>query len=798
MESLFQDVRYALRRLKSSRTFTIAVAITLAIGIGGTTATFSVADAALRPLPFPQADRLVRLREITPQGEPFTFSEPDYRDFFRASHALSAIAAIKPLRLTLAGAGDARAVEASAVTSSLFPMLGIRPEAGRIFGVDDDRDGRAAAVAMLSDVFWRQRFAADPGIVGRVIRLDGAPVTVVGVLPAAAAFPPGDIWVPLAPSAQADRTDKWLDAIGRLAPGATIGDARAEIANTASALAREHAELQGWSAQVSPIGDWLVQPATRRMVWVLLGAVGVLLALACANIAGLLMTRAVERQAEIGVRVALGAERHRVLRQLLTESLVLAVLGGVLGVLAAFWILDVWSSLIGTLLPPGRAASIDVRVMALTTIVVLVATVAFGLIPALHGANADLVSALKPAGRQGSPGGRRWTGVFAAVQVALAMLLLVGSFLLMDSFARLSSVNAGFDAAGVLAIPLSLPDRAYSEERRQAFFDQAVASLGAVPGVEAVAATATNPFREWGFANDVTPEDRAATAPPSGFTQAGWRSVTPGFFKTLRIPIRRGREFTANDRDGTPGVVVISESLARRLWPGADAIGRRIYWGGVGGRTREVVGVAADIRDVRLDAPPAPMVYLAYSQLPLPGMTLLVRSTPGAVGVADAARRQIGAIDPSIPVAEIASVDGNRREAISAPRFRALLVGLFGGVALLLSAVGLYGVIAFSVTQRAREIAIRLAVGARPDQVTAIFFRRGLALTAAGAAAGLFAAWALAGVLRSLLFEVDARDPRLFALAAMVLTAIALFASYLPARRASRLDPAAALTREQR
>jgi len=798
MDWLLQDVRYAVRRLNRSRWFTAAVVVTLAVGIGGTAAMFSVVDATvLRPLPFPNAERLVRLRQITPQGEAFPFSEPDFEDYAAALRTVASVAAMKAGQVTLTGDGDARSLDVAAVTATLFPMLGVQPALGRILGADDQRDGRAAPVAMLSDAIWRQQFGGDSSVIGRIIRLDGSPVAVVGVLPPTVAFPPADIWIPLVPSARADRTDKWLDAVGVLAPGATIADARAEAAAIAVALARDHAELQGWSARVTPLADWLVQPGVRRMAWVLLGAVAVLLALAWANIGALLMTRAVERQGEMGVRAALGAARVRVVRQLLTESLVLALLGGGLGVLAASWILDAWSSQIGGFLPLGRAARIDVRVLVVTAGVVLLSTIAFGLVPALHGAKADLISALRASGRRATPAGRRWTAALAGVQVALAMFLLVGSFLLLASFARLSSIDPGFAAANLLTVPLSLPDHDYSESGRQAFFESAIANLSGVAGVESAAATATNPFRQWGYANDVTPEDRAAVAPPSGFTQAGWRSVTPGFFVTMKIPLLRGRAFTSADRDGAPGVVVISESLAQRLWPGQDAVGRRIYWGGVGGRTRTVIGVAGDIRDVRLDARPIPMVYLSYSQLPLSGMTILLRVRPGAPDVGGAVRRQIRAMDPLLAVPEVRWLEANRADALSAPRFRTLLVGLFGGVALLLAAIGLYGVVAFTVSQRAREIAIRIAIGASPAQVIGIFFRRALRLIAGGAAAGLFAAWAFSTVLRSLLFETDARDPRLFALAAVLLAIVALVASYLPARGAARLEPAVALAREQ-
>jgi predicted permease len=798
VDSLLQDLRYAARRLRGSRTFTTAVVLTMAVGIGATVATFTVVDAvALQPLPFPQSDRLVRLREVTPQGQPFPVSEPEFQDYARAFRTLSDLAALKPLQLTLTNAGDPVRLDAAAVSAAIFPVLGVQPALGRAFDAADDRDGQPAAVVILSHAIWQQRFGSDRAALGRVLRLDGKPYTVVGVLPASAVFPAGDVWVPLGASTRADRTDRWLDAIGRLAPGATVADARAEAAGIASRLAREHAELQGWSSQIVPLADWLIGPGLRRVVWVLLGAVGMLLLLACANIAGLLMARAAESRGEMGVRAALGAGQQRLVRQLLTESLLLGVLGGALGLAAAYWIVDAYSALMAGLLPLGRTATIDLRVIAFAAGVTLASAIAFGVVPALHTARADLQAGLRPSGRGATPRNRRWMSLLVGVQVALAMLLLVGSFLLLGSFARLTRVDPGFDAANVLTVPLLLPDHDYSESARVAFFNALIEKVSNDAGVESAAATVTNPFRQWGFANDVTPEDRAADAPPSGFTEAGWRSVTPGFFATLRVPVVRGRAFTSADREGASGVVIISQSLAARLWPGADPVGRRLYWGGVGGRSRTVVGVVGDIRDVQLDAAPTPMLYLPYGQLPLNGMTLLVRTRGAAASVADRVRRQIRTLDSALPVPEVRPLETNRAAAIAGPRFRTILLGSFGGVALLLASIGLYALVAFTVAQRTREIAIRVAIGARPSQVAGIFFRRGVRLTLAGAAAGLFGAWVLAGVLGSLLFETNVRDVGLFAAAALLLGLVAAAASYLPARRAARLDPVVALSREQ-
>jgi predicted permease len=797
IDSIVQDLRYAIRRLMATPAFTLVVIATLALGIGATAATFSIVDAAvLRPLPFPDADALVRVRAVAPQGEAFTFSEPEYLDYSRSLPSLSAMAAMKPVKLTLTEAGDPIALDGAAVSAALFGVLGIRPEVGRVFTDADDRPGASSAV-LISHSLWRSRFGADAGVIGRVIRLDGQPRTVAGVLPSETVFPAGDVWVPLAASASADRTDKWLDVVGRRAPGRSIDQVRAEATAFAATLARTYPESRGWSAQVVPLSEWLIGSGLRRMVWVLLGAVGLLMVLSCSNIASLLVTRAAGRRAEMAVRAALGAERSRLVRQLMTESLLLAAVGGLLGVLVAHWTLAGLSALLANLLPLDRVAHVDGRALAFSVAVAVASAIGFGLTPSLYASGVDLQAALKPAGRGSTPGGRRWADVLVGVQVALAMLLLVGSLLLTSSFARLSRVDVGFDTRNVLTVPLDLPERTYPEERRYAFFDQAFARIAALPGVESVAATATDPFRQWGFVNDVTPEERAADAPPSGLMQAGWRSVTPGFFATLRVPLISGRPFADADRADAPRVAIVSQSLARRLWPGENAVGHRIYWGGVSGRTRTIVGVVGDIRDVTLDADPIPMLYLPYGQLPLNGMTLMLRTRGDVAGTAAGVRREIAALDPSLPVSDIRPLEANRMAAISAPRFRMVLLVVFGAAALLLASIGLYGVVSFTVAERSREIAIRVAIGARPSQVSAIFFKRGLRLTAIGGAVGLIAAWQLSTVLRSLLFRTDVHEVALFGLAAVVLSGIALAASYLPARRAARLDPLAALSREQ-
>jgi predicted permease len=797
VDSVLQDFRYAIRRLWAAPALTLAVSSTLAIGICGTAATFSVVDAAiLRPLPFADPSSLVRLRELTPEGQPFNVSEPDYLDLRERLHTVSSIAAIKPLQATMTGAGDATRIEAAAVTSTLFPMLGVRPLAGRLFTADDERSGGKPIVAIVSEDLWRHRLHGDRAAVGRTIVLDGAPVTVVGLVSGRGVLPAVDVWVPLAPSLAHDRTDKWLDVVARVKPGYDVSNERDDAAAVVHTLAAEHPELRGWSAHAESIEDWLIGAGVRRTMWVLVGAVAALLALACANIAGLLMSRMPARRFEMGIRGALGAGRPRLIRQLLSEHLLLALLGGGIGLLGAEWTVTGLSALLADVLPLGRVALIDGRVVGVTALIVCAATLLFGTVPALHAAPAHLESTLRSGSRSTTRRSRRWSNALVSVQIALAMVLLVGSFLLIGSFARLSLVNPGFRSRGVLTVPISLAEPRYSAERRTVFLDELRERLSAAPGIAAVGGTATNPFREWGFANDVTPEERKADAPPSGLMQAEWRSVTPGFFDVLQIPLIAGRTFTAVDRDGGQPVAVLSRGLADRLWPNESALGRRFYWGGLDGQPRTVIGVVGDVRDTKLDSPPPPIVYLPYAQVPMEGMTLLVGTRQDPAGAGETIRRAVRALDPSIPVDEIQTLDANRRRAVSAPRFRVVMLGTFGAVALALAALGLYGTVAFTVAQRSREIAIRVALGARPAQIVRLFFRDGAALAVAGIAAGLAIAWGAAGILRALLFETPSRDPRAFLPAAALLVGVAVLASYLPARRATRVDPASVLTRD--
>ena len=797
MSILLTDLHSALRQFSSRPGATFLAVLALAAGIGGATAIFSVVDATLlRPLPYPRASELARIWERTPEGGDFSSAEPTFLDFRERSRAFDAVAAMRVVHPSLTGAGEPARLDAAVVSPSLLPMLGAQAAHGRLFTAADEAPGGAARVAVLSDELWRERFGADASIIGRAITIDGESHTVRGVLAERFAFAPSvQLWLPLAASAGAERDNRDLDLIARLKPGVAIAEGERDLARVARELAAEHPRSNGgWGVRVASFSDWLLGERYRRTLWVLLGAVGCLLLLACANVANLLLAQGVAREGELGVRAALGAGRVRVMRQLLTESLLLALAGGAGGVLIAVW----GVSALGALAPEGgtrlAAVAINGRVLAFTLGVAVLTAVLFGLVPARRAARVDLTGILAVGARLGgSVRGRNLRDVLVVAQVALAVVLLAGAGLMLTSFRRLANVDTGMAAEQVLTVPLQLTARSYEEERQREFVRQAVERLAALPGVRAAAATVTNPFREYGYANDVTPAEQAANAPSSGLLVAGWRSVTPDFFRTLGVPVTGGRPFDARDREGAEEVAIVSASLAGRLWPGTNAVGRSLFWGGTDGTPKRVVGVVRDVRDRTLDSEPQPMLYLPYAQVPMATVTLVLRAEGEPGRHAAAVRGAIWAIDPNLPIPEVTPLAQNREAQAAGPRFRALLLATFAAVALLLAALGVYGVMAFAVAQRTREIGVRMALGARPAAVARAVLARGFALTMAGLVLGLAASVVVGRLAASLLYETSPNDAPTLGAVAVVVAATAIVATWLPSRRATRVDPVRAL-----
>lgn len=795
MSELRQDLRYAFRQLRRNPAFTTMALLTLVVGIGATTAIFSVADAViLRPLPYSDPDRLVRIQETTPRGEPFSVSDANYLDFREQSRTFSEMAAYREAPVALTGDGQPERLAGVAATHTLFDLLGADPLLGRTFSEAEDSHGGGTAVAVLSHGLWQRRFGGDPAAVGRTATLDGQGFTIIGVMPPDFDFAGAEIWLPLAPDPNGDRGDHWLRMIGRLRSGATLAEAHADLSAVASRIGERHPHIAGWGVRLSSYADSVVLPEFRHTVFVLFGAVGFLLLMGCANIANLLFARANARETELGIRAALGAGRGRLARQLLTESIVLAAIGASLGLVAASWAIDVLKLVDPAGVPRLSEVGIDGRAVAFTSAVAVAASLGFGLAPAIRASRVN-VRRLNHGSRQGtSRRHRRIRDVLVVSQFAVALVLLVGAGLMIGSLSRLLRVDPGFSAEQVVAVPLQLPDSEYGEPwRRGVFYEEITARLEELPGVTAVGATVVEPFSGWNLMNDVTPERLVAQTGTSGYLQAAWRSVTPGFFAAMGTSLIAGRVFSAADPYDGPPVVVVTQTLANRLWPSDDAIGKRLYWGGVDGTPRTVIGVVGDYRDVRLDAEPAPVMFLPHSQLPMPGMTLLLRSARNVEALAGPIRDRIWSLDPNLPVPTVRPLEHSLAEATAGPRLRAILLGSFALAALLLAAIGIYGVMAFTVSQRTREIGVRMALGADPGNVWALVLGHGAALAAAGIAIGLAGALGLSRYLESLLFQIDPADPATFIAVPVILCGVALLAAWGPARRAVRVDPMVAI-----
>jgi putative ABC transport system permease protein len=796
---MLEDARYALRNLQRRPGLAIVVAVTLGLGIGSATAVFSVVDAVvLRTLPFSRPDRLVRVWELTREGDRFSVSPSAYLDLARTSRTLQTVAAYGEhgVDVVLTDAGRSLAVTAVPVSATFGDVLGVRPQHGRMFTEGEQRPDGVGRV-VLADGLWRASFAADPAVLGRVLTVDGRAVEVIGVMPPGFGFPgQADAWVPLALDQEADRTDKTLAVIARLAADATHAQVAGELREIADRWSRDYPDAHdGWSAVAVPFDEWIISPRYRDAVWMLFGAVALLLLLACANVANFLVARAVSRQDEMRLRAALGAGRGRLVRQLFTESAALAVLGTASGILVAVWLIEAVQAFAGNALPRLDTISLNAPVIGFACVAGIISCMAFGLAPAFYASRMDL--------RAGGHGGVRHTvrssgvrHVLVVVEVAVALLLLVGAGLLGNSFVRLMQVNPGFDVDATLAMPIEHRSRRYSDDRAADFYGDLLQRVRAIPGVVAAGATTTNPFRQFGFSNNVTPEERAADTPPSGLVQAGWRSVTPGFFQAMGIPILAGRSFDDSDDDGTERVVVVSESLARRLWPGESPIGRRLFWGGTTGRTRTVVGVSGDIRDVQLDAAPPPLLFVPHAQVSVPQLTLVIRTAQPTEQIAPALRAALRDIDPALPAPPVYRVSTSRAQATLAPRFNLSLLVAFAGVALVLALTGVYAMLAFMVSERRREMAVRLALGATGAEVARHVIGGGLRLSLAGVVIGVGIALAATTLLSRQLYEVTPTDPLTFAAAALSTLGAGVLASYLPARQAARIDAAVLLSRD--
>ena len=813
LDALRQDLRYAVRTLVANKTFALAVVLTMALGLGANTAVFSVAyGVLLRPLPYRDAGQLVRLwtKNASRGLEFFSVSPADYRDWRAGTRdAFTAMAAFERQReavLVRQGAGAVpEAVEAAAVTPDVFPLLGAPALLGRAL-VDDDARAGAPAVAVVSHDLWQSRFGGDPALVGARVALDGVPVTVVGVMPPRFWIPgtPAQVWTPLSLAGtdqkMLDHANRYLRVLGRLAPGVTREAALARLDVVAARLARDHPATNGpWTVNAMAVPEMLVGKEFRSAVLILLGVVGFVLLIACANAANLQLARAASREREIALRSALGASRGRIARQLLTESVLLGTAAGALGLLLAWGGVALLRAIGEATVPRLDDVRIDGPVLAFTALAALGSGVLFGLLPALRASRPDAGEVLKQ-GPRGSGAGLVGQGVRSALvvaEVSLSLVLLVGAGLLMRSFVRLQAVTIGFEPAGLAVVPLRLPEASYPEPERAARLHAALLErVRAVPGVTSAAAVTSAPFAGPNAGLVFARADRPA-GPREQAPDADYRVVTAGYFATMGTRVLRGRDIAPLDRAGAPPVVLVSETLARRTWPNEDPLGKAIRIDDpAAGPLYTVVGVVEDARYQSLETPePRPMMFFSAHARPQRALTIVARGAD--VGALTAGVREaMAALDPALPPPAPRAMEELVGAALATPRFAMALFGIFAAVALLLSAVGIYGVMAYLVRQRMHEMGIRLALGAPARTLVGAVVGRALRLTIAGVVVGLAGSWWLTRVLSALLFGVSATDAGTFAAVALLLTAVAGVAALVPARRATRADPVVVLRGE--
>lgn len=792
VEELGQDVRHAIRQLRFAPRFSLLAIATLAIGLGAATTIFSLANAVLlRPLPFADPDRLLLLNEVNPEGQDFSVSEPNYLDWAARSKSFVSLAAWSSRTAALTGDGEPEQVVAIKATHTYFPTLGVTMVRGRGFLPEEDRGGGDTLVAVISNDLWQRRYGADPDIIGRRIAIDGAERRIVGVMPDAVAYPSDvDLWTPLSPWAGYNRADRRLEVFARLRDGITMEQAGAEIAAIQRDLEREYPLANDhWSGSAIPMRQGFVSPQYAQRVLALLATVVLLLVMACINVGNLLLSRAVTRSREIAVRSALGAGEGRLARQLLTESLVLAVAGAIVGVVLASIAVPLLRQVGSGTIARLDELTIDWRVLAFATAAAMVSGLLFGVVPALRMGRARASLDILRSGARLLPGGTARRGLIVA-SVALATVLLASASLVGRSFLNLMRTDLGFEPNGVMIAQVSTANDRYNRDRSVAFLQTLLEGVRAGAGVEAAAATVTPPFGRGNFSQSFI---RAELANPTrdGYRVGSWRVVTPGYFEMMRIPMIRGRTFTAEDHGNAELAVVINETLARVAFGADDPIGRQLA--SSNGQVKRVIGVVRDTRHLYLDSLPNPTMYWAHAQFPIREMWIAVRGRGDVMAVV---REQVRALDPLIPVANARPLDAFVSDRSAEARLTMLVFSIFATAALVLAAVGLYGVVAYGVSQRTREIGVTLALGARPGSVVRGILGDGLRLSVVGVSVGLLLAFGAATLLQAILYEVTPTDVVTYVGVATLLLGISAIASALPARRASRLDPVSALRSE--
>jgi putative ABC transport system permease protein len=811
MTTLLQDLRYGTRMLMKNPAFTLVAVLALTLGIGADTAIFSVVNAVLlRPLPYDQSENLVFLTERSPVLEGMSVAYPNFLDWREQNNAFESIGVFRRSDYNLTGGGEPERIVAGQVSADLFRVLRVNAARGRIFDNDEDKPG-SPLVVVLSHALWQRRLGGDPNIIGQTLTLNGRDFTVIGIMPPSFQFPSRvEMWTPVGqlakdPGWESRGNHPGLYAMARLKPGVTVQQARDDMEIVAANLEKQYPDSNtGNRASLTPALENVVG-SIRTALLVLLSAVGFVLLIACANVANLLLARASNRQKEMAIRTALGASRTRIVRQLLTESLILSFAGGAFGILLALWGVQLIIAVSPDSIPRFREIGLDARVLLFTMGVSLLTGIIFGLAPALQSSKPDLNETLKEAGR-GSTGRRHiMRSILVVSEVALTLVLLIGAGLMIRSFYHLQRVDPGFSADNLLTFNVSLPQKKYPDpQQRINFYQQLLQNLTALPGVQSVGMATGLPLGNNGWQSGFWIEGRPE--PPQGqrpLTEVAL--VGPGYFKAMQIPLLRGRDF--NDQDvmaappdpkhpefRRPTVTVIDEEFARRYWPDEDPLGQQItFWGG----KVTVVGIVRRVKMEGLNTDSNRVQsYYPFNQNPSGSMSVVVRTIGDPTGLSNAVRQQVLAIDPDQPIYSVQTMGQIWTDSIAPDRLFLMLLGTFATVALILAAVGIYGVMAYSVTQRTHEIGIRMALGAAQSNVLGMVIRQGMKLALAGLGLGLVGAWLVTRTMSSLLFGVSATDPLTFVVISLALAGVALGACFLPARRATKVDPMIALRYE--
>jgi putative ABC transport system permease protein len=799
MKTLCQDARYGLRMLLKKPGFTLTAVITLALGIGATSTIFSFVNGILlRPLPYQDSRRLVALDETAPKRGVTSMgvSFPNFLDWREQNRVFTGVAAYNIGDFTLTGSGEPEKVSGADISYNTFEVLGVAPILGRTFTAEEDRPGNDLVV-ILGHSLWERRFGSKPEIIGQKITLLNRPRTVIGVMPPDFKFPEvADLWVPLALDTNRwTRTDHGLSAVARLQPGVTVEQARSDMTSIARHIEEANPITnEGLGVSVIPLREGLVSDYHNALL-ILMGVVGLVLLIACANVANLLLARASTRAKEVAIRTALGAGRWRVFRQLLTESIVLGLMGGALGLTLAFWGLDLLLAAIPIEFPFWMKFELDSRVLGFTTGVALLTGLIFGAAPALQASRVDLNEALKDGGRDASGAGRhRLLRSLVVAEVALSLVLLIGAGLMMRSFMRLQHTNPGLNPENLLTLRVDLPGAKYdTPEKQRTFYKELLERVGALPGVEAAGAVSNLPLGGVTWGRSLTVEG-FPVLPVGQAPMINHCVITPNYFRAMGIPLSMGRDFTDADTRDSLRVTIIDERLAREYWPNESPLGKRVRFGPPENNEpwHTVVGVVGAVKHESLSLTRRKTVYLPHAEITIADMALAVRAA-NPDNLTPAVRGQVKAMDPDLPIINVRTMTEVISRSVWQPRLYTILFGVFAAVALALASIGIYGVMAYSVSERTREIGIRLALGAQRRDVLKLVVAQGMTLALIGAGVGLGAALALTQLMRSMLFEVSATDPLTYAALAALLSVVAMLACYLPARRATKVDPMVAL-----